>query len=108
MTWIALCHDRADIDTSTLRRAERDRHFAYIETILDRLLVAGPLAPREAGEWRASLFVYAVEERTEAELLLQADPYHQAGIYGTVQFMRFTPAAGRWIGGTVWGAKAPA
>jgi uncharacterized protein YciI len=102
MVWMALCRDRADIDTAPLRAEARERHFAYIESILDQILIAGPLGGADAAGWQASLFVYAVGERADAERLLQADPYYQAGIYAHTEWFRFTPAAGSWIGGTRW------
>lgn len=102
MPWAVLCRDRDDVDTAALRRAERDRHFAYVESILDRILVAGPAGPAPGGTWRASLFVYATEDRTEAGRLLHADPYHRAGIYAAEEFFYFMPAAGAWPGGTLW------
>ncbi len=105
MAWAVLCRDRDDIDTAALRREAREQHFAYIESILDQLLIAGPLAGADspAGDWRASLFVYVTDERAEAARLLHADPYHRAGIYADEEWFRFTPAAGTWIGGTRWG-----
>lgn len=102
MAWLALCTDRTDIDTGALRRAARDAHFAYIESILERLLVAGPLAAPGSTEHRASLFIYRVGSEAEARRLLKDDPYWQAGIYAECSFRPFTPAAGEWVGGAIW------
>lgn len=106
MAWVALCTDRADADTGALRAAHRDAHFAYVESILDRVLAAGPLAEPGSAGFRASLFVYDVATEAEARALLLADPYHAAGIYGRVEFHPWWPAAGRWVGGTLWGGRA--
>ena len=102
MPYLAICRDDQDRDTGNLRRSERDAHFAYIETILDRLLVAGPLPEADSGSHTASLFVYAVDSEAEARALLEADPYFKAGIYGECELKPFVPAAGSWIGGTIW------
>lgn len=102
MPYLAICRDDQDRDTGDLRRAERDAHFAYIESILDRLLVAGPLPEAGSGSHTASLFVYAVDSEGEARALLEADPFFRAGIYGEVELKPFMPAAGGWIGGTTW------
>jgi uncharacterized protein len=102
MPWIAFCFDRDDIDTAIPRRTERDAHFTYIESILDRILIAGPLAAPSGGGYGASLFIYRVDSETEARQLLKADPYYQAGIYARTEFRPFVPAAGEWIGGTLW------
>jgi uncharacterized protein YciI len=102
MAWVALCTDRNDVDTGALRRAAREAHFGYIESIMDRLLVAGPLAAPGSTEHRASLFVYRVNSEAEARALLESDPFWQAGIYGDCRFWPFTPAAGEWLGGAIW------
>lgn len=103
MAFLALCTDRADLDTAPLRARHRDAHFAYVESILDRVLAAGPLAAPGTTGHRGSLFVYDVDSEAEARALLAADPYFAAGLYGRVDFQPFWPAAGRWLGGTVWG-----
>jgi uncharacterized protein YciI len=100
--YVAICRDDPQRDTGALREAHKLAHFAYIESILGRLLVAGPLPQPPDGAHRASLFVYAVETEVEARAMLQADPYFQAGIYSDVELQAFLPAAGGWIGGTVW------
>ena len=102
MPYIALCDDDPTVDAAKLRRQEKTAHFAYIESILDRLLVAGPLMAIPTGEHQASLFVYATNEEAEARELLENDPYFRAGIYGRVRISAFTPAAGRWLGGKIW------
>lgn len=104
MPYIALCEDDPAVDAAGLRRQQRAAHFAYIETILDRLLVAGPLRADGSGPEShvASLFIYATEDQAEARALLEADPYFRAGIYGQVRLQPFTAAAGSWLGGTIW------
>ena len=102
MPYLAVCRDDPQQDTGALREAHKLAHFAYIESILDSLLVAGPVPQPPDGAHRASLFVYAVESEAEARALLQSDPYFQAGIYADVELQEFLPAAGEWIGGTIW------
>jgi uncharacterized protein YciI len=102
LAWIAVCRDATDRDTAALRAAWRDRHFAYVESVLDRVLAAGPLARPGSRGHRASLFVYDVATEDEARALLEADPYFIAGIYGEVRLEPWWPAAGRWLGGTIW------
>ena len=102
MAYIAVCEDDPTVDSAARRRRERDAHFGYIETILDRLLVAGPLTDPADSAHVASVFVYAVDTEAEARQLLEGDPYYRAGIYGQVRLAPFTPAAGQWIGGTIW------
>lgn len=102
MPYIAICEDDPAVDSAALRSREKDAHFAYIEGILGRLLVAGPLAKAADGEHTGSLFVYAADTEADARELLVNDPYYRAGIYGRVRMSLFVPAAGEWIGGTIW------
>ena len=102
MPYIAVCEDDPAVDSRVLRRQQKDAHFAYIESILERLLVAGPLATQSNEAHSASLFVYDVDSEAEARELLENDPYFRAGIYAQVRLSAFVPAAGRWIGGTIW------
>lgn len=102
MPYIAVCEDDPTVDSVALRRREKDAHFAYIEGILEQLLVAGPLADAPGARHNGSLFVYAADSETQARQLLEDDPYYQAGIYGRVRLAPFAPAAGQWIGGTIW------
>jgi hypothetical protein len=49
MAWAVLCRDRDDIDTAALRLKHHQGHFACVESILDRLLIAGSPALAAAG-----------------------------------------------------------
>lgn len=102
MPYIAICEDDPAVDTQALRQAQKDAHFAYIESILGSLLVAGPLVKPGGETHGGSLFIYAVNSEAEARQLLENDPYFQAGIYADVSLAPFLPAAGEWIGGTIW------
>jgi uncharacterized protein YciI len=102
MPYIAVCDDDPTVDAAALRRSAKADHFAYIEGILDRLLVAGPLVGPDDGGHCASVFVYAVDTEAAARELLENDPYFRAGIYARVRLAPFVPAAGRWLGGTTW------
>jgi uncharacterized protein YciI len=83
------------------RLAARADHFAYVETILDRIAIAGPLRDA-AGGFVGSILVYDVADEAEARALLAGDPYFAAGIWDDPAIHRFTAAAGAWIGGKTW------
>ena len=100
MAWLVLCRD-AD-DSGALRRRHLDRHLAYIESVMDRVAVAGPLAETVGGAFEGSFFVYLTDDRAVAESLLHNDPYFQAGLYGEVEFHAFRAVAGAWVGGAAW------
>ena len=102
MPYIAICHDSEAVDSAALREAHRVAHFDYVEGILDRLLVAGPGGGATNADFAFSVFIYATDDRDEAEALLHGDPYFACGLYGDVTIEPFLPAAGQWIGGKVW------
>ena len=100
MAWLVLCRDVAD--AGALRRRHLERHLAYIESMMDRIAVAGPLAETVGGDFEGSVFVYLTDDRAVAESLLHNDPYFQAGLYGEVEFHAFRAVAGAWVGGAAW------
>lgn len=100
MPYICLCQDHPE--SAETRKASTADHLEYIETILDRILVAGPLVDDGSGSYNASCFVYDTDDLNEATGLLHNDPYFKAGLYDRVEFHRFRPAAGGWIGGMSW------
>lgn len=102
MPYIAICHDDEAADSQALRVANLQAHFTYIESILDRLLVAGPAGGKTNEDFGISIFIYDADDLSEAERLLHGDPYYRCGLYGSIRLEPFTPAAGCWIGGTVW------
>ncbi len=83
------------------RREHLKAHLAYVEQVMHKLLVAGPLKD-EAGEMIGSLIVFAVDTAAEARQLLDGDPYHRAGVWSDVRIARFLPAAGTFVGGRNW------
>ena len=100
VAWLVICRDVAD--SGDLRRRLLKRHLAYIESVMDRIAVAGPLSATVGGKYSGSCFVYRTDDRTAAEALLHDDPYYEAGLYETVEFRAFRPVAGTWIGGAAW------
>ena len=100
MAWLVVCRDVAD--SGALRRCLLERHLAYIESVMDRIAVAGPLAKTAGGNLAGSFFVYLTDDRAVAESLLQNDPYFEAGLYEEVEFHAFRAAAGSWVGGATW------
>jgi uncharacterized protein YciI len=100
MAYICICEDHANAAES--RRGSTAEHLAYIETILDRILVAGPLMQSAGDDYTASCFIYEVDSKAEALTLLHNDPYYKSGVYERVDCRSFRPAAGTWIGGKIW------
>lgn len=97
--FVVVAYDKPGAEA--LRKAARPAHFAYIETILDRIAVAGPMRDAD-GHFLGSILIYDAEDVAAARALLEGDPYHQAGIWERADVVPFTAAAGTWIGGKSW------
>lgn len=102
MPFIAICRDDESANSTELRESNLQAHLSYVETILGRLLVAGPAGGASNEDFELSVFIYDTDDRAVAETLLRADPYFRCGLYGDVRLEPFIPAAGQWIGGKAW------
>ncbi|MEM1144599.1 MAG: YciI family protein [Pseudomonadota bacterium] len=98
--FLAICDDVAG--SAELRKAHLHAHLEYIERIMDEVSVAGPLRENEQQPIQASCFVYHADTLDAAQTLLADDPYFRAGIYQSVRWFAFNPAAGTWVGGRNW------
>ena len=76
-----VAHDRPD--AGTLRADTRPRHLPYLEAIVERIVVAGPMLG-ESGAPTGSLIVADFADLAEAQAFAAADPYAQAGLFGSV------------------------
>jgi uncharacterized protein len=88
-------------DSAAKRTETRPAHFAHIETIMDKVLIAGP-SKNADGSICGSLLVIKAQDEAEAEAILKSDPYFIAGVWERWDIRAFTPAAGEWIGGKTW------
>jgi len=75
------CIDKPD--SQALRAETRAAHLAHVDTLADRVLVAGPLLDME-GQPMGSLLIIDFPERRDAVAFAAADPYAQAGLFASV------------------------
>ena len=99
--YAAICTDKAGPEAGQQRKALAREHLAYIETILDKIAVAGPLKRADGSDW-GSILIYKVDSAEDARALLEGDPYAGAGIWDNVTIEAFMGAAGDWVGGKTW------
>ena len=83
------------------REAQLAAHFAHVEAVLDQILVAGPLKDVD-GNLVGSLLILATDDEAEARRIMETDPYFAAGVWAEIRYDTLIPAAGRWLGGTIW------
>jgi uncharacterized protein YciI len=86
-------------DGELARDTHRAAHLAYVETIRDRILVAGPLASQQADVYDGSLAVLQVADRRELEAIINDDPYYRGGAWERYEVQVFEPLMGAWVDG---------
>lgn len=72
------CIDKPE--SADLRAATRAEHLAYVNTVADRILVAGPLL-RPDGRAMGSLLIIDFEDRDAAIAFSADDPYQRVGLF---------------------------
>lgn len=94
------CRDRPD--SQGARKAAAQDHLRYVEGILDRIALAGPLFSDDGLQMNGSFYVFRTSSVAEARRWLEADPYFAAEFWASVEYRPFLPAAGAFVGGTIW------
>ena len=84
------------------RESKLKEHLGHIETIEEKIKVAGPVMGADAEGPVASLLVVEVDSLDEATAMLHADPYYQAGVWQEVNIQEFKGVVGSWVGGKKW------
>ena len=103
MEYMAICSDITPPEAAqALRTKHLMAHLKYVESILEKIQVAGPLAESSEQPYSASCFIYEADTLEEAQQLLRDDPYCQAGLYADTLWRQFSPKAGHWVGGKNW------
>ncbi len=96
------CIDKPGEETTKARQDLLAVHLEYIETILDQILVAGPLYDDDGETLVGSLYIYRTGDQAAARALLENDPYFAAGFWAEIRFNPFLAAAGTAVGGKTW------
>lgn len=66
-----------------LRKATRPEHLAHLESLADKVLVAGPLLGMD-GDPMGSLLIIDFPDRKAAIQFAADDPYAQVGLFASV------------------------
>jgi uncharacterized protein len=97
---LVVCRDGAD--ALARRAAASKEHLAYIEALLGELNLAGPLYDAAGLQPVGSLFVYRTTSLARARELIENDPFFKAGVFASVEYFPYLPAAGKYVGGKIW------
>lgn len=99
-TVAVICHDRPGAQAA--RKAAAQAHLRWVESMLEHLAVAGPLYSEDGARMTGSVYVFRTTSLEQARAWHETDPYFAAGIWATINYQPFLPAAGSLVGGTVW------
>ncbi len=82
MTFVLYCVDKAD--HGHVRTENRPAHLDYLNSNLDRIVIAGPMTSDDGQTVKGSVIVVKDAARAEAEAFAAGDPYAKAGLFESV------------------------
>lgn len=92
MPWMITCDDSADGKLLRANRPLMDAHWAYEQSIKDKILCAGSLRTDDGLTPIGSLLILDVETRAEAMALFEADPATRSGLRTNIAVKRWNKA----------------
>jgi len=82
MLFALICTDKPG--GLAIRKANRPEHLAYLESLGDTLLFAGPFTEEDGQTMNGSLIVIEAESLREARAIADGDPFARAGLFESV------------------------
>ena len=79
-------------DHGALRASVRERHVAYLEANVHRLLAAGAMTEDDGTGGSGGIILVDTDSREEAERFIADDPFTQAGLFDRVIVKRWRKA----------------
>jgi len=100
MDYLVVCKDFPD--ATTARSAALETHLRHVETVMDKIRVAGPVMNADRSSTVGSLYLYKSTTLEDAKRLHSEDPFFKAGIWENCKWENFVAAAGTYVGGALW------
>lgn len=98
----AVCKDRPGEEAARARDEYIKGHLDHVESILEHIVIAGPMFAEDQKTVIGSVLVYNTDDERQARAWLEADPYFKAPIWETVEFHTFRGALGSAVGGVTY------
>ena len=92
MLYIIYQEDRPD--GASVRAAQREAHFAYLEKHKDVIVLGGALLAEDGATRTGSVLVINVPDRAAAEAFSRDEPFRKAGLFSSVRISRMR--RGQW------------
>jgi uncharacterized protein YciI len=95
MLYAVICTDKPD--SLAIRKAKRPEHVEYLQSLGDRLVVAGPFTEPDGKTMNGSLIVIEAASLQAAKDIAAGDPFARVGLFASVEIRPW-----------VWTMNAPA
>ena len=82
MLYALICTDKPD--GLPIRKANRPDHLAYLESLGESLIFAGPFTDEGGQTMNGSLIVVEAGSLNEARKIVDGDPFAKAGLFASV------------------------
>jgi len=83
MLFALICTDKPG--GLAIRKANRPEHLAYLESLGDTLVFAGPFTEEDGQTMNGSLIVVQADSLREARAVADGDPFAKAGLFESVE-----------------------
>jgi uncharacterized protein YciI len=78
-----ICTDKPD--SLGIRKANRPEHVEYLQSLDDRLVLAGPFTEPDGQTMNGSLIVIEAASLQAAKEIAAGDPFAKAGLFASVE-----------------------
>lgn len=76
----------------SVRQANRPAHLAFLEANRGLLLACGAKLEDDGTDAGGGVYIVDVDTREAAQALIEADPFHRAGLFADVRITRWRKA----------------
>jgi uncharacterized protein YciI len=83
MLYALICTDKSD--SLAIRRAKRPEHVKYLQSLGDRLVLAGPFTEPDGETMNGSLVVIEAASLDAARNIAAGDPFAKVGLFASVE-----------------------
>lgn len=83
MLYALICTDKPN--SLALRKANRPEHLAYLESLGETVVFAGPFTAADGETMNGSLIVVEAPSLDAARTIAAGDPFARAGLFATVE-----------------------
>jgi uncharacterized protein YciI len=83
MLYAVICSDKPD--SLGIRKANRPEHVEYLQSLDDRLVLAGPFTESDGETMNGSLIVIEAASLQAAKEIAAGDPFAKAGLFASVE-----------------------